>query len=278
MNEFTAITLFCLVDDFLKKQPQKRLRDPSQQVMSDSEVIFTGIFAAYWVSGNLRKALFDVAKKRFCLRVLSESQFLRRLKKIPELIWKEILKQFAKLAKGYNSSEFVIDSFPYAVCHNMRILQSRIVQGAEYRGYTASKKEYFYGIKLHMIISTNGIPIYFEYQPGSIHDLTAFKEMNMEAIEGGVLYADSAYTDYSLEEQLSEQGLILMVQRASNSHRPWPEKVSRLISKKRKTIENSFSRIMRLFPRRIHAVRLSGVILKMTLFFIAFAGIAACST
>jgi hypothetical protein len=153
--------------------------------MTDSEIVFAGILSAYWFSGNFRRGLIYIVEKKYCLRILSESQFLRRIKKIPEEIRNKILRLFARKAKAYERSEYVVDSFPYSVCHNMRILQSRIVQGPEYREYTASKREYFYGLKVHTIVGTNGVPISFECRPGSIHDLTAFKAMNMDALEEG---------------------------------------------------------------------------------------------
>jgi hypothetical protein len=277
MNEVTAITLFCHIDDFLQTCRAKRLRDPDQQKMTDSEVIFAGILSAYLFCSNFRRGLMYVVEKHYCTRVLSEGQFLRRLKNIPEEVWQKILRTLAQKANEYKGYEFVVDSFPYPICHNMRILQSRIVQGPEFRGFTASKREYFYGLKFHVIMEEHGFPVSFEWTPGSIHDVTAFKAMNMEALDGGILYADAAYNDYNLEEELADQGLNLMAARQPKSHRPWPEKVSRLLERKRKPIETFFSRLMRLFPRRIHAVRLSGLVLKMTLFFVAFNGIIANS-
>ena len=277
MNEETAILVFCIIDDFLKIRPQKRLRDPQQQIMTDSEVVFSGILAAYWFAGNFRRGLTYAVEKKYYSKSLSEGQFSRRIKRIPQDVWNGILKLLAQKAKAYDAGEYVIDSFPYPICHNMRILQSRIVQGSEYRGYTASKREYFYGLKIHTIIGINGVPISFECTPGSVHDLTAFKNMSMEALEEGTLYADAAYNDYNLEEELAESGLHLIAARASNSTRPWPEKMRMIFDKKRKKIETFFSRILRFFPRRIHAVRLSGLILKMTLFFIAFNSVMVCS-
>ncbi|MGE5196150.1 MAG: hypothetical protein ACM3JI_02340 [Anaerolineae bacterium] len=88
--------------------------------------------------------------------------------------------------------------------------------------------------------------------------------MNMEALDRGTL-ADAAYNNYDLEEQLAGQGLNFIVARHSNSTKPWPEKIVKILKKKRKRIETFFSRMMRLFPRKIYAVRLSGFILKMTL-------------
>jgi hypothetical protein len=84
------------------------------------------------------------------------------------------------------------------------------------------------------------------------------------------LYADAAYTDYSLEDQLAQWGLKMVVDRKKNSKRPLTGEQARELSVKRKTVETCFSGILRPFPRTIHAVRLSGLILKITLFFAAF--------
>ena len=42
----------------------------------------------------------------------------------------------------------------------------------KYRGYQASKKRYFYGIKVHMVVTTDGKPIEFILSPGSCSDIS----------------------------------------------------------------------------------------------------------
>ncbi len=270
MNEEYAIGLFCLIDDVLKACHQKRLRDPSQESMSDSEVVFTGILSARWFAGNLRRGLSYVFERQYCHKVLSEGRFLRRLKAISQDVWSVLQSFLARACGGYKTGEYVIDSFPLPICHNIRISRCRILSGAEYRGYNASKKEFFYGLKVHAIVSVTGVPISFECSPGSVHDLTAFKSMDMSAIDEGVLYGDAAYNDYELEDQLREAGLQLMVDRRKNSKRQHLPQVAKMISRKRKIVETCFSGILKLFPRTLHAVRISGVILKIRLFFGAF--------
>lgn len=51
---------------------------------------------------------------------------------------------------------YSIDSFPVTICHNIRIANFRIVKGEEYRGKYASKRVYFYGFKVHMIVTLAG--------------------------------------------------------------------------------------------------------------------------
>jgi hypothetical protein len=64
--------------------------------------------------------------------------------------------------------------------------------------------------------------------------------MDMEALDDGTLYADAAYNDYNLEEQLAEHGLNLIAARSSNSTRPWPQEMARIFERKRKAIETFF--------------------------------------
>ena len=58
------------------------------------------------------------------------------------------------------SSVYLIDSFPVAICKNIRICRAILVKGEEFRGYNASKREYFYGFKVHVI---RGSPMFGKY-------------------------------------------------------------------------------------------------------------------
>ncbi len=43
-----------------------------------------------------------------------------------------------------DSTEYLLDSFPVPICDNIRIFNVKIIQSAQYKGYIASKKRYFY--------------------------------------------------------------------------------------------------------------------------------------
>jgi hypothetical protein len=53
----------------------------------------------------------------------------------------------------------VIDSFPVAVRDNYRIPHAKIYQDETLRGYLASKKRYFYEVKIDLMIAQEGQPI-----------------------------------------------------------------------------------------------------------------------
>ncbi len=45
--------------------------------------------------------------------------------------------------------EYIIDSFPVKACHNMRISRCKLLlKNRQWRRYNASKREYFFGVKV----------------------------------------------------------------------------------------------------------------------------------
>lgn len=54
-----------------------------------------------------------------------------------------------------------------AACDNYRIQQSRHYSGERWRGYQANKDRYFYGLKLHLMVTEQGQPVEFFLSPGS---------------------------------------------------------------------------------------------------------------
>jgi hypothetical protein len=65
----------------------------------------------------------------------------------------------------------MVDSLPIPVCDNIRIRRSRLYEGEQFRGYIASKKRYFYGLRLHMIVTAeDGAPVEFFLEAGAAND------------------------------------------------------------------------------------------------------------
>jgi hypothetical protein len=153
---------------------------------------------------------------------------------------------FELLAQAFkertNDPEFrtyAVDSLPVPVCDNIRIRRCRIYPSEEerhddddddtpkkksFRGYIASKRRYFYGLRVHLVVTGAGEPVEFSLAAGSEADVTIFKELELDLLpEGSIIFADKAYTDYDYEDLLEEAGgLHLKAQRKKNSKRPMP--------------------------------------------------------
>ncbi|MEM7581176.1 MAG: transposase [Cyanobacteria bacterium P01_A01_bin.80] len=67
-----------------------------------------------------------------------------------------------------------------------------------YRGYTASKKRYFYGVRFQLLTTKDGIPVEFVILPGSASDMRGLNALPLNLLPGSEVYADAAYTDYNI--------------------------------------------------------------------------------
>ena len=73
------------------------------------------------------------------------------------------------------------------------------------------KKQYLFGIKVHMIVDGDGVPIEFSFTPGSASDIKSLEEFSFNLPEGSLLFGDAAYTNYTLEDLLEEVGKISLL-------------------------------------------------------------------
>ena len=204
-------------------------------------------------------------------QMLDKSRFCRRLHNLESLICSLFLQigQYLKDISG--AADYIVDSFPVAVCDNIRIANCKLLKGKQWRGKQCSMRRYFYGVKVQVLTTEKGIPVEFSFVPGSESDVQALKKLPLSVAPESNIYGDSAYTDYTIEEDARIGDEInLMIQRKSNSKRkdePW---IRFLKEYSRKRIETSFSEIKNLFLRKIHAVTFKGFLLKILMFIVAF--------
>lgn len=263
-NQIVAI--FCLCDDILKGLNHN---EDKQRQMSDAEVMTTSIVAALFFSGNMEKSRVFLQEHGYIPKMLEKSRFNRRQHKIAELFL-VVFEMLGEWWKQFNEeSVYIIDSFPIAACDNYRIPRSHLYQGEVWRGYQASKKRYFYGLKIHLMVTKHGQPVEFFLTPGSWSDTRALKMYNFDLPERSLITGDKAYNDYVFEDLLKEVPLDLQPLRKKNSKRPVPPWIQYLLAGYRKVIETTGSLLEQLLPKHIHAVTAQGFELKLALFVLA---------
>jgi len=261
------LAIYCICDDFVKASCI--YQDP-QQLMNDAEVMTTAITAALFFSGNFEKSRQFLHTPTLIPNMLSRSRLNRRLHRISGLLT-SLFNLLASLWKDLNSNSiYSVDTFPLSVCDNIRINRCKIYQQEEYRGYQASKKRYYYGLKIHLMVTEKGEPVEVFLTPASFADVSGLREFAFALPEGSTVYADKAYTDYEVEDLLLEAEKIkLSSMRKTNSKRPVPGYVAYLQNVKRKVIETTGSLLSQLLPKSIHAVTAKGFELKAFLFVLA---------
>ena len=264
------ITIYCLCADFLDAWG---VSDDPQSRMSTAEVMTVVLVAALF-GGNQDRSRVFLRDLGFIppTRMLSKGRLNRRLHAIDESVWQALFSLLAGAHQQANEGqEYIVDSMPVPVCDNYRIGRCRIYRSEDYRGRIASKKRWFYGLRIHLVVTATGRPVEFVLAPGSTADVRAFRTMRLDLPEGAYLYADPAYTDYVEEDLLQEAGIRLVAGRKKNSTRPRPAWAAFICGHIRKRVETTFSQIAAAFARSIHAVTPRGFELKAFLTVLAYA-------
>jgi Transposase DDE domain len=261
------IAIFCLCDDLLKTMHHQEDR---QCQMNDAEIMTTAFIASLFFRGNHESARAMLKQHGYVPHMVSKSRFSRRLHRIKE-IFIIFFNLLAQIWKTLNTDAlYVIDSIPIAVCDNIRIRRSKIYSHEDFRGYQASKKRYFYGLKIHLMVTKDGQPVECFLTPGGFGDVDALKYYAYELPDGAVIYADKAYNDYEIEDLLKDvEHINLIPMRKKNSKRALPPCISFVQSYHRKRVETAGSLIEQMLPKSIHAVTAQGFELKVALFVIA---------
>lgn len=263
------ITIYCLCDEFLKASG---VRDYPRATMSTAEVMTTALVAADIFGGCFEHSRHFLRAHGYIPHMLSKSRFNRRLHAIPEHLWQGLFHLLSEAAKHCNASgEYILDSCPVPVCDNIRIRRCHLYRGAAYRGYVASKRRYFFGLRIHLLVTATGQPVEFLLAPGAQADLPAGKALPFDLPPGSTIYADAAYTDYAWEDWLAQNcHLFLVAPRKANAKRTMSPTLRYLCHYVRKRVETTLSQITASFARTLRAVTPRCFELKIGLALLAF--------
>jgi hypothetical protein len=268
-----TIAIYSFLDDLLKAANH---REDSRQQFTDAQVITVAVVAMLDFAGNFEKANNAINQWRiFSQPRLSRSRFSRRLNRLSDLLYL-LFHQLGSTLKELNwESRYRLDSFPVPVCENIRIKRNRLTRKTsdkeQYRGVITSKKEYFFGVRVQVITTINGLPVEFAILPGACADIQGLAELPLDFPAGTEIAADSAYTEYLWEDHLLETDKIkLLVARKKNSKRVDEPRLKDYKFWLRHQIETSIGEVEKLFPKKIHATNLNGFLLKTALFLFAF--------
>ena len=100
--------------------------------MSSAEIMTFAILSANLYGGDYRKTRLLAFAHNYFPKILSHSQLVRRIHKIPPHIWYMLFLALQVVLRNKDKQFFIVDRFP-----------ARIFSGKQFHGYTASKKTVF---------------------------------------------------------------------------------------------------------------------------------------
>ncbi len=217
--EEALTVLFCLTDDAYRLLNPHARRYESLKRLSDSEVLALALLQQLRGVESCRSFLRDA--ERFFSDLFpgvvgyAPSSFHRRLRKLRRFF--EPLRR-AVLGELVGEPEtLIVDSTLLSVLHPRQVKQS----AAGFEGAAWARWGTFsvYGVKLHLVCSTNRVPLSYELTAANAADVLLVRELLEGAglDEGTVarrLFGDLAYRSETLGEELADRGILLATERA----------------------------------------------------------------
>lgn len=130
-------------------------------------------------------------------------QRLNRLYEVFPSLVEQVLEDF--VPEGVLEQVRLVDSMPIMMAGEKRSSSAKVAPELANKGYCASKKMYFYGVKVHLLAlrrpGTLPVPDYIGLSPGSDNDLTVLRAV-LPRLRDCEIYGDKIYADAELVARL----------------------------------------------------------------------------
>lgn len=265
MNARWIVMVFCITDELMERLDHQ---SDVRAGVPDSEVVTVAIVAAKYFQNHHERALEVMQALGYLSGSLSISRFNRRLHALAD--WLAFIPTtLGELAA--TGEVFIVDSLPVPVCRRARARRCRKVRGRLFCGYCAAKKEKFFGWRLHLICTPDGVPVAFSLIPGALHDLTPIHELTANLPEGARVLGDKAFNSAPDEISIvNNVGLRLVpIRRANMKPNDWCDDYDLRLY--RRHIETVNSQLESMGLQHLHARTNAGVELKLHASLIAVA-------
>jgi hypothetical protein len=217
--EEAVTVLFCLIDDAYRfLDPATNSKYASLKKLSDSEVLTLALLQQLRGVESERSFLRDA--ERFFAHLFpgvvgfSPSSLNRRIRKLGRFL--EPLRRAVLGELAGEPETLVVDSTLLAVLHPRQVERSAGFDGAAWAVWGSFA---VYGVKLHLLCSTNRVPLSYELTAANVADVLLVRELlrGADLEEDGLvrrLFGDLAYRSGALGEELAQAGVLLQTEPA----------------------------------------------------------------
>jgi len=181
---------------------------PNRPKMNDCSIIALSICAES-IGIDSENYLWSKIKKDYkddFPQLIDRSNFNKRRRRL-HLFIHEVTRC---LAGQLNKSEdvFLMDSIPVPICKIARKKRCKFgkdsFETSPDKGYSAISKQYYYGYKLHLVTSVNGIFESMDLTKASVYDVNVLKEIKYGKMSNATLVGDKGYISKEIKIDLFE--------------------------------------------------------------------------
>ncbi len=241
--EMLLTIIYVMVDDWYQEKGHWHLmgkvgRKPE---FSDSEVITLMIAEDYIPYPGERQYLGYIRANHGALfpKLLDQSQFNRRARRLRYLV--EALRQDWLMGLGLEQqSTYLIDTKPIPVVGYKRSKRRSDFRGSADYGYCVGRKLSYFGYKLVMVTTLDGIPVVYDLVPANTDERQA-AEAVIDRITHATVLGDKGFLGVEWQHQMRQQtGTTFVTPKRKNQKIQHPAGFEALVNSVRERIEGVF--------------------------------------
>jgi hypothetical protein len=243
----TILTIiYVLVDDWYQSKGGELLQGKvgRHPIFSDSEVITLMLAEEFIPYPGEQQFIGYIRANHLVLfpNLLDQSQFNRRARGLRLLV--EALRQdWLVELEIEHADHFLIDTKPIPVMGYKRSQSRSDFAGSAAHGYCASRKLHYFGYKLVMVTTLDGLPVLYELVPAHIEERQA-AETVLDRIANAQFYGDKGFLGDEWQTQIEQQtGNQMTTPKRVNQKIQHPAGFERLLNSVRERIEGVFHEI-----------------------------------
>ena len=244
--ESLLVIIFVLVDDWYRQEGKilKGKLPGAKPEMSDREILTLALIMDYLpFPGETQFIGFIRANYgQWFPQLLDRSQFNRRLRKLGAML--EMLRRtWVRELGGLDAVSLVIDTKPIPVVGYRRSKRFSDFQGSADYGYCAARKMKYFGYKLVVLSTLQGLPIAYDLVSANTDERQAVEGV-LEVVRGCDIYGDQGFIGQDWQKEITDStgNRIWTIQR-DNQHHQVSSTFKRLIGRVRQRIEGVFHEI-----------------------------------
>jgi transposase len=266
--------LYVTVADFFDHHPtvaRWRESNNSEPAFTDAEVLTIALMQSYFRTDTLSRTYLMVRANdpRAFPACCSYKQWLQRLNRLSAQLG-GMLSELAQ--RDLDETQlYLLDAEPVPVCQPIRHCRVRSLrEDGAYFG--KSSKGWFFGFKLHLLVTARGLIINAILTPGNWDDREAAAALVQRVAGGSVCLGDRGYRRPLLQDDLLEEDGVLLLTRAEAG-----TEQQALLCSVRERVETTFSQLWARFATRVFSRSWQGLwtalLLKMLDYTLCHAGI-----
>lgn len=243
----TILTIiYVWVDDWYQCSGRMMLQGKvgRKPVFSDSEVISLMLAEDFIPYPGEQQFLGYMRANHLTLfpNLVDQSQFNRRARGLRLLV--EALRQAWLLELGVeNCDQFLLDTKPIPVVGYKRSKRHSAFAGSAAYGYCASRNLHYFGYKLVMVTTLDGLPVLYELVPANSDERQA-AEAVLDRLCNVEVFGDKGFLGEAWQAQMAQQtGNRITTPKRTNQKVQHPPGFERLLNSLRERIEGVFHEI-----------------------------------